>query len=149
MKAKWFFFAAVIVVIATGYAQMVSRPYRNGSVWSITFLRMKPGMDSAYLAYLASDWKRDQDALKQQGVILSYKVLTTESHGTNDFNVMLMTEYRDLATMEANQDKADTISVQLVGGDEKMRQGYKDRGDMREIVGTRLTREIVLEPRKQ
>ena len=48
---------------------------------------------------------------------------------------MLMTEYRDLATMEANQDKADAISAQLVGGDEKMRQGYKDRGDMREIVG--------------
>ena len=148
MRAKWFLFAAGIVVMATGYAQMVSRPYRNGSVWNISFIRMKPGMDSAYLTYLASDWKRNQEALKQQGVLLSYRVLTTESHGANDFNIMLMTEYRDLATLEANEGKADAISQQLLGGDEKMRQGYKDRGEMREIIGTRLTREIVLEPRK-
>ncbi len=148
MRAKWFLFAAGIVVMATGYAQMVSRPYRNGSVWNIAFIRMKPGMDSAYLTYLTNDWKRNQDALKQQGVLLSYRVLTTESHGANDFNVMLMTEYRDLATLEANEGKADAISQQLLGGDEKMRQGYRDRGDMREIIGDRLAREIILEPRK-
>ena len=149
MKKKWLLFAAGIVVMATGYAQMVSRPYRNGSVWNVAFIRMKPGMESAYLTYLTNDWKRNQEALKQQGVILSYTVLTTESHGANDFNVMLMTEYRDLATMEANEGKADSISQQMLGGDEKIRQGYKDRGEMREIIANRVTREIVLEPRKQ
>ena len=33
-----------IVVVA-----QVSRPYRNGSVWNVAFIRMKPGMDTAYL----------------------------------------------------------------------------------------------------
>ncbi len=36
----------------------VNRPYRNGSVWQISFIQMKPGMDTAYLNYVAGDWKR-------------------------------------------------------------------------------------------
>ncbi len=45
----------------------VNRPYRNGTIWSIGFIRMKPGMDTAYLNYIAGDWKREQEALKKTG----------------------------------------------------------------------------------
>ena len=140
---------AVIVLGATAYAQMVMRPYRNGSVWDIAFIRMKPGMETAYLNYLTTDWKRGQEAAKQEGIIVSYKVLSTESHGGNDWNLLLLTEYKDLATMEANEAKADTLTQRVIGPDEKQRQGYRDRSEIREIVGDRLAREIILEPRKQ
>jgi hypothetical protein len=129
------------------YAQ-VSRPYRNGSVWNIAFIRMKPGMDTAYLNYIATDWKRNQEAMKKEGLILSYKVLTTEAHGAADFNIMLMTEYKDLATMEAGEAKADALAQQVVGNDQKQMQGYKERLEIREVLQDRLAREIVLEPRR-
>jgi hypothetical protein len=32
---------------------------------------------------------------------------------------MLMVEYKDLATLEANQDKADALLEKMFGGDEK------------------------------
>jgi hypothetical protein len=99
-----------IVVVA-----QVSRPYRNGTVWSIGLIQMKPGMETAYLNYVAGDWKREQEALKKDGQIISYKVLTTESHGSNDWNIMLMTEYKDLATMEANETKADNLAQTVIG----------------------------------
>ena len=137
---------AVLVVAVTAYAQ-VKRPYHNGSVWNIAFIRMKPGMETAYLNYLAGPWKTNQEAMKKDGVILSYKVITTEGHGTGDWNVMLMTEYKNLATMEANEDKADAIAQQVVGDDEKQRQGYRDRLEIREVVADRLAREIVLAPK--
>jgi hypothetical protein len=54
-------------------------------------------------------------------MILSYRVLTTEAHAGTDWNLILMTEYKDLAALEANEDK--------------------------EVLGGRLAREIVLEPR--
>jgi len=116
-------------------------------VWNVAFIKMKPGMESAYLNYLANDWKREQEALKKEGLILSYKVLATEAHGTTDWNMLLMTEYKDLATMEANQQKMDQVGQQLFGSDEKIRQGYKDRLEIREVMGERIAREIVLEPR--
>ena len=58
-----------------------------------------------------------------------------------------MTEHKDLATMEANEAKADALTQRVVGDDQKQMQGYKDRMDRREIVGNRVAREIVLEPR--
>lgn len=137
---------ALIGAALTVYAQSM-RPYRNGSVWDIAFIRMKPGMETAYLNYVATDWKREQEALKKEGLIVSYKVIGTEPHNPGDWNLMLMTEYKDLASLEAAEPKADALGQKLFGGDEKIRQGYKERLEIREVLGNRLAREVVLEPR--
>ena len=140
----------VVVVLALSVVVLaqVNRPYRNGTVWQISYIKMKPGMDTAYLNYVAGDWKRDREALKKDGQIFSYKVLTTEAHGSDDWNIMLMTEYKDMATMEANETKADNLAQTVNGNDEKQMQGYRDRLQIREVLETRLAREIVLEPRR-
>ena len=136
----------VLVVAVSAFAQ-VKRPFHNGSVWTVAFIRMKPGMETAYLNYLAGQWKTNQEAMKKEGIILSYKVLATEGHTPGDFNIMLMTEYKNLAAMEANDDKADQLAQTVVGDDEKQRQGYRDRMEIREVMGDRLAREIVLAPK--
>ena len=138
---------ALLLTLSVVAAAQVKRPFRNGSVWSIGFIKMKPGMETAYLNYVAGDWKREQEALKKDGQIVSYKVITTEAHGSDDWNIMLMTEYKDLATMEANEAKADNLIQTVIGNDEKQMQGYRDRLQIREVLDSRLAREIVLEPR--
>ena len=140
---------AVVSVLSVGYGvyAQVSRPYHNGSVWTISQIRVKAGMDEAYLAYLTSQWKAEQEALKKEGVSLSYMVITTEAHGPQDFNMLLLTEYKDLATLEASEDKQDSISQRVVGDDQKQMQGYRDRSEIREVLGTRIGRTIVLSPK--
>jgi hypothetical protein len=137
----------VLIVAASVFAQ-VNRPYRNGTVWGISFIRIKPGMDTAYMNYLAGAWKTEQEAQKKEGLILSYKVISVEGHTPGEFNLMLMSEYKDLATMEAGEDKADALAQKVTGNDEKQMQGYRDRSEIREVMGTRLGREIVLESKK-
>jgi len=137
-----------VLLLSISVVAQVSRPYRNGSVWSIGFIRMKPGMETAYLNYVATDWKREQEALKKEGLILSYKVLQTEAHGAADWNLMLLTEYKDLATMEANEAKEDALYQRTIGPDEKQRQGYRERLEIREVMAGRLAREIILDPRR-
>jgi hypothetical protein len=105
-------------------------------------------MGPAYDKYLASDWKKEQDALKAAGITLSYRVIGAEAHSPGDWNLMLMVEYKDLASLEANQDKADALLEKVFGGDEKVMQGYKDRSEIREVLGTRLAQEVILEPKK-
>ena len=141
--------AVVCLLLAGSYVvgAQVARPYHNGSVWEVAFIRVKPGMDQAYLSYLAADWKKEQDAQKSEGNILSYKVLQSEPHNPGDFTLMLMTEYKDLATMEANEAKRDAVVQRVIGNDAKQMQGYKDRLEIREVLGSRLAREIVLLPR--
>lgn len=140
--------AVLVLALSVVVFAQVARPYRNGSVWQIGFIQMKPGMETAYLNYIATDWKRSQEALKKDGQIVSYKVITTETHGRDDWNIMLMTEYKDLATMEANQAKEDNLLQTVIGTDEKQMQGYRDRLQIREVLENRLAREIVLEPRR-
>jgi hypothetical protein len=140
--------AVLMLTLSVVVFAQVARPYRNGTVWSIGFIRMKPGMDTAYLNYVAGDWKREQEALKKDGQIISYKVLQTEAHGSNDFNLMLMTEYKDLATYEKNLEKADALAQKVIGDDAKQMQGYKERLEIREVLQDRMAREIVLEPRR-
>lgn len=137
----------LLLLGASLYAQMV-RPTHEGTVWILNFIKVKPGMGPAYAKYLASDWKKEQEALKSAGMILSYKVIETESHSPTDWDLMLMVEYKDLATLEANEDKADALLDKMFGGDEKVMQGYKERSEIREVLGTRLAREIILEPKK-
>lgn len=137
----------LLLLGATVYAQMV-RPTHPGTVWELSFIRVKPGMDSAYNKYLASDWKKEQEALKAEGIVLSYKVVGTEAHTPGDWNLMLMVEFKDLASLEANEAKADALLQKLFGADEKVMQGYKERAEIREVMGTRLAREVILEPKK-
>ena len=139
---------ALILTLSIVVVAQVVRPYHSGSVWNIGLIKMKPGMDTAYLNYVATDWKREQEALKKDGQIISYKVLTTEAHGADDWNIMLMTEYKDMATLEANQSKAENLLQTVIGTDEKQMQGYRDRLQIREVKENRLAREIVLEPKK-
>jgi len=142
--------AVVVCILLVGsyvVTAQVVRPYRNGSVWDVAFIRVKPGMNNAYLSYVAGDWKREQEALKSAGIILSYKVLQTEPHNPGDFTLMLMTEYKDLATMEANESKADALAQKVIGDDQKQMQGYRERLEIREVLGSRLAREIILQPR--
>jgi len=137
---------AVLLLIAgiSVFAQ-VNRPYHNGSVWNIAFIRMKPGMDTAYMNYLAGSWKAEQEAQKKDGNILSYRVMSVEGHTPGEWNLMLMTEYKNLATMEANEDKSEAVAQRVVGNDEKQRQGYREREQIREVMGNRLAREVILE----
>jgi len=148
-KKKLFVSSLVLALLVIGvsvYAQ-VNRPYHNGSVWNIAFIRIKPGMDTAYLNYIAGQWKAEQEAQKKDGNILSYRVLSVEAHTPGEWNLMLMTEYKSLAAMEANEDKSDAVAQRVVGNDEKQMQGYRERSEIREVMGARLARELILGPK--
>jgi hypothetical protein len=138
---------SLLLLGASVYAQ-VTRPTHEGTVWTLSFLHVKPGMSPAYNQYLASDWKKMEDSLKAAGITLSYKVITTEAHSPTDWDLMLMVEYKDMASLEANEDKADALLQKMFGSDEKVMQGFKDRSEIREVIGTRVAREMILEPKK-
>ncbi len=139
--------AGVAAGLAAQPSGSMAHPYHEGTVWDVSYIRVKPGMDAAYMAYLAGTWKAEHEALKKEGIILSYKVIESEAHNANDFNLMLMVEFKDLASMEASQDKAEAVTSKIAGDDTAQMKGYKDRSEIREVLGNRLSREVILEPK--
>jgi len=144
----WVVGVALLVSSSVYVFARADRPYRNGSVWNITFIRVKPGMDEAYMAHVTGQWKQTQEALKKEGLVVSYMVMQTEAHSPTDWNLMLMTEYKDMASMESNQQKEESVAEKVIGDDQKQMQGYKDRSEIREVMGERLGRQLILEPRR-
>ena len=146
MKSKRVFmgmFVATALFLGISVYAQVSRPYKDGAAWSIAMIRMKPGMENAYKTYVAGQWRTEQEALKKAGLIVDYMVIESENHNPNEWNLLLMTKYKDLAAMEASAEKADAMAQQLIGDDQKQMEGYRQRAEIREVLGGRLAREIV------
>ena len=119
-------------------------PYTEGSVWNVTMVKTKPGMDDQYLKGLATTFKGNLDEAKKQKLILSYKILIGSAATPNDFNILLMVESKDMAALDNGREKFDPIAKKIEGSVEEQEQTMIKRLDIREIVGDKLMREITL-----
>ena len=150
-KAVTLFACAFVLAILTVavFADTPVHTYRNGTVWVVGCIRIKPGHDIEYKTHLATEWRSVEEEEKKQGIILSYRVFVTDdTYGANEWNVLLMKEYKDVATLEASREKQEEIELKLLGGEEQYRKGYDKRELGREIVSQKLVRELVFESSK-
>ena len=132
--------AAAVVFPVVGHVHKYCTP---GTVWSVTMIRIAPGMDQMYLQYLDGQFKKTEDAQVKAGLEKSYKILRTMDDG-GEWNLLILREFQSLAALEANEEKADAVSQQALGTDQVQMQGYQDRSKYREVMGTKFAREVVL-----
>ena len=131
------------VVVAAPVVGQVYKYFTPGTVWTVTMIRIAPGMDQMYMQYLDGSFKKSEDAQVKAGLQKSYKILRTLDDG-GAWNLLILREYASLAAMEANVEKADALQQQTEGADQVQMQGYQDRSKYREVVGTKYTREVIL-----
>jgi hypothetical protein len=107
-------------------------------------IRIHPGMDQAYLEYLDTQLKKESDISMKNGFMKSYKILRSQGDD-GEWNMLLLREYDSFASLEKNEEKADEALRQGTGiDDQKGMQGYLDRSKIREVVGTKFMREVIL-----
>jgi hypothetical protein len=135
-------FAGVLMLAITATAQ-VYKYYSPGTIWTVTTIRVKPGMDQAYLAYLDGEFKKESDAQVKAGYMKSYKVLRTLDDDLS-WNFLILREYKSLAAMEADTEKSDALLQQSSGGDDMQMKGYENRSNFREVLATKTARELML-----
>ncbi len=136
---------AALAVIGAGLVRAQSdAPYTEGPVWTITMVKAKPGMGDDYLKTLAKIYKSTNDEMKKQGLIMDYKVLLGNDANPQDFDIMLMVEFKNMAAFDGLREKADPITDKILGSEEVQRQGAIKRMEIREIMGNKLMREVTL-----
>jgi hypothetical protein len=136
---------AALAVIGAGLMRAQSdAPYTEGPVWGITMVKTKPGMGDDYLKTLAKIYKSTNDEMKKQGLIMDYKVLLGNGANPQDFDILLMVEYKNMAAFDGLREKADPIADKILGSEDVQRQGAIKRMEIREIMGSKLMREITL-----
>ena len=119
-------------------------PYTEGAVWDITMVRTKSGMSDDYIKNLAGAWKSTNDEAKKQGIISDYKILVGDAANHDDFDIMLMVQYKNMAAFDGLRDKTDPIARKLIGTEDTMRQASVKRMEIRDILGTKTMREATL-----
>lgn len=121
-----------------------SFPYTEGSVWGISMNRIKPGRGDDYYNDLRASLKRQLDEAKRQGLVLSYKLISTDATNPSDWNLLLMVEYKNMAALDGLRAKMEPIASRTVGTQEERRNRAMKRNEIREVIGTKLGREIIL-----
>ena len=124
------------------YAQ--EKPYTEGTVWSITMVRVKPGMLDVYMRDVIPLRKKIDEEAKKQGLILSDRILSGSASGRDDFDVMFLTEYKNWAALDGITAKYDAIVGKIIGSEEKQVQLMTKRTDSREIMGEKQMQELVI-----
>ena len=107
-------------------------------------VKTKPGMSDDYLKTLAKTFKSVNDEAKKQGIISDYKILSGDAATTQDFDLLLMVEYPNMAAMDGLREKSEPIFDKIMGTEDQQRQMAVKRVEIREIMGDKLMREITL-----
>ena len=119
-------------------------PYTEGPVWAITMVKTRPGMGDDYLKMLAKIYKGASEEAKKQGIIMDYKILLGDASNPQDFDILLMQEFANMAAFDGLRDKLDPIDKKISGSPDAQRQGAVKRMEVREIMGNKLMREITI-----
>ena len=119
-------------------------PYTEGPVWTITMVKTKAGMSDDYLKSISQTVKPVMEAEKAQKLILDYKILNGDAASPQDFNILIMVEYANMAAFDGLRDKTDPIFEKVMGSEDQRRAVAVKRLDIREILGAKTMREITL-----
>ena len=136
--------AALSLGIASLCFAQSDAPYTEGPVWNITMVKVKPGMGDEYLKSIAKTLKLSLEEGKKQNLIVDYKILLGNAATPQDFDILVMVESKNMAALDNGREKFDPIARKIVGTTEQQQAIAVKRLDIREIMGTKLMREITL-----
>ena len=136
------FTTALSLGFATASFSQSDAPYVEGPVWEISMVKAKYGLEDDYFKNLRATLKPPLDEAKKQKVILDYKILFGEAATPQDYNVMLLLEFKNMAAFDDLRDKLDPIFAKAAGSAEQQTQIQVKRLDIREVMGEKVMREI-------
>ena len=120
------------------------RDWSDGPVINVASIRTVDGHFDDYMHWLATSYKKQQEAAKKAGLISSYRVIVVEARGPNDPDILLVTEYKNWAALDNLGGKFDKVSAELEGSTEAAAKSQADRAKIRTVLGSRTQQEAIL-----
>lgn len=139
-----------LLVSATATQAQDEPKTKDGSVFTVGMVRTGANTDQDYLDQLAGYWIPQMEAAQAQGLILSYRVLSGNFSNADDFNVMMLVEYPNLAALDpdpAREAKWKAIRDGLttkIGGPDKLKAMRTGLNDLRTYQGEKVMRTVLV-----
>jgi hypothetical protein len=110
-------------------------------VWALEFIKVKPGMFAATMGYLDDNWLRLRAEAKRQGAVLNFNRVAGEESSNTDWDILLMTEYKNQAAYDGREKLFDSILKRLPDNTSAVIKGYK-KNELFQSVKTRVLRDF-------
>jgi opacity protein-like surface antigen len=133
---------AAAAVGATAAAQ--EWPTKDGSVWVASRVDVLPGQGPAYLDYLATEWKKEMEFYKAEGIVLSYRVMRTNNARNGEPDTVLLVEYRDYITLAERQAVGQRFNAAMGTNGRQRAAANAEREKIRTPMGSTEYQELVL-----
>lgn len=118
--------------------------FNDGPVVNVAAIRTVDGHFDDYMHWLATTWKKQEEAAKKAGLVLSYRVMVVEAREPHDPDIYLVTEFKNWAALDGLGSKLDAVSAQVEGSVEKANQAEAGRGKIRTVLGSQTMQEALL-----
>jgi hypothetical protein len=142
-KTLWsMLFAATLLAALPAFSQNPNYDY--GPVWRVTYYELKPGQGEAFWKDFRENVKPSYDALKKEGLISDYKVWTNPTtDNPHDWDIAVGYTIANWASIDQLEAKAATIMAKHYGSREAMLEAAKKRNEIREVISSKLAREVM------
>jgi hypothetical protein len=95
---------AILFVLLSGIAAAQTPLPSSEPVWSVDFVKAKPGRHDQAMQFFNQSWVRAREIAKEKGAIVDFHILVEPSANEDDtWQIMLMTEYRNQAAYDARE----------------------------------------------
>ena len=133
---------ALATLTTAAYAD--GRDWDDGPVINVASIRTVDGHFDDYMHWLATTFKKQQEAAKKAGLITAYRVIVIEARAPTDPDILLVTEYKNWAALDRLGSKMDAVSAGVEGSVEKAAQSEAERAKIRTVLGSRTQQEALL-----
>jgi hypothetical protein len=133
----------LVAAVGTAQAQAPSKPYKEGQVTELSYIKIKPGHFDNYMKFLDTSYKALMEASKKEGLIVGYAVYSMTARTPQEPDLLLTVTYANMAALDKIEQN-EALAAKLVGPPELQSKEFMDRGAMREVLGSQLIRELVL-----
>jgi hypothetical protein len=135
-------FALTLLTALPAYSQNPN--FDVGQVWRVTYFRLKPGQGEAFWKDFRENVKPVYESVKKEGILSDYKVWTNATtENANDWDVAVGLMFANWAALDQIDAKVATIVAKHYGSRDAMIDAGKKRYDLREVVMSKLAREVM------
>lgn len=119
-------------------------PFSLGPVWAVYQIKVKDGRFDDYARFLVNVWRPKEQALEKAGYIIGYKVLVAVDARTDEPDLLLCEEYKNMAAFDVPVAKMYAFAAKQFGSVAEADKTEIARGSIRTVMGTELYREMIL-----
>jgi hypothetical protein len=145
MKSLSILVVAAILTVATQVAAAADeKPYTDGPVVNVAYIKTKPGQFEAYMKYVATTYKQLMENEKKAGYVLSWSAYRAQPRSPRDPDLILTITYKNWAALDGIADRIEATEKKIWSNQAGISKAQVDREALREVLGSENVQQLVL-----